>query len=229
MSDSREKILARLRAARRPFPDAPPRPGDYLPVTVVDDLSPEALTQHFKQSLEALKAHVHVVEGDIGARAKVLELLREYHADHVLAWDFRFIPVEGLQNALEVAGIRVTFPDLHAENRADHANLIKEAGAGLIGVDAAAASTGTLIVSTAPGKPRAPSVLPPVLIAVVAQDQLLPRLESWLERERANGMPAILGSANVAFITGPSRTGDIEMELVLGVHGPGIVHAIVKQ
>lgn len=226
---SRDKILNKLRAARRPFPDAPPRPKTYLPVTEIEDESPDGLLQRFTDEMTRLSGTVHVVEGDGAAREKVLELLRQHETTHILAWDFPFIPIDGMQPALAEAGIRVTHPDLHAEGRPEHAALLKEAGAGLIGADAVAATTGTLVLSTAPGKGRIPSVLPPVLLAAVTLDQFVPRIESWVARERANGLPTIRSSANLCFITGPSRTGDIEMELVLGVHGPGIVHVIVKK
>lgn len=226
---SRDKILNKLRAARRPFPDAPPRPKTYLPVTEIEDESPDGLLQRFTDEMTRLSGTVHVVEGDAAAREKVLELLRQHETTHILAWDFPFIPIDGMQPALAEAGIRVTHPDLHAEGRPEHAALLKEAGAGLIGADAVAATTGTLVLSTAPGKGRIPSVLPPVLLAAVTLDQFVPRIESWVARERANGLPTIRSSANLCFITGPSRTGDIEMELVLGVHGPGIVHVVVKK
>jgi len=229
MSSSRDIILNKLRAAQRPFEDAPPRPKDYLPVTTVEDTSPDGLLARFTEELERLRVGVHPVEGDEAAVAKVLDLLREYNVTYVLAWEFRYLPVEGLEAALKAAAVRVTFPDLHDEFRAEVAEDIKNAGAGIIGVDAAAAGTGTLIVSTAPGKGRVPSVLPPVLIAVITLDQIVPRIESWLARERANGLPTIRGASNLAFITGPSRTGDIEMQMVLGVHGPGIVHVVVKR
>lgn len=229
MTSSRDTILSRLRAARRPFPNAAPRPAAYLPVTEIDDTTTEGLLARFTEELERLTAHVYPVEGDDAAIAQVRALLGQFSVDHVLAWDFQYIPVAGLEEALRADGCRMTFPDLHADDRAQHAALIKTAGAGIIGADAAAATTGTLIVSTAPGKGRMPSVLPPVLIAIITIDQLVPRLESWLAAERASGMAHIRDSSNLCFITGPSRTGDIEMALVLGVHGPGEVHVIVKR
>lgn len=229
MTSSRDLILNKLRAARRPFDDAPPRPKPYIPVTTLDDMSPDGLLKRFTFELDRLKGSVHPVEGDSGACEKVLELLRQHDTKHVLAWDFKHIPVEGLQAALKTAGVEITFPDLHDEFRAEHAEYIKEAGAGIVGVSAAAAATGTLIFNAAPGKGRVPTVLPPVLIAVLSLDQLLPNLEAWLARERAAGMPTILSSSNLCFVSGPSRTGDIEMQLVLGVHGPGVVHAVVKK
>jgi L-lactate dehydrogenase complex protein LldG len=68
-----------------------------------------------------------------------------------------------------------------------------------------------------------------VHIVVVTLDQIVPRLEAWLAQQRAQGLPTMHNAANICFISGPSRTGDIEMELILGVHGPGQVQVIVKQ
>jgi L-lactate dehydrogenase complex protein LldG len=225
-----EKILNKPRAAGQPFPDAPPRPKTYQPVTSIDDTSPDGLLARFTAEIERLTGEVFVVDGDDAARDKILDLLSNFHhAKHVLAWDFTHIPVAGLREAVEAAGIRITVPQMHDEYRAEMIESIHDAEVGLTGVDAAAATTGTLIVSTAPGKGRIPTILPPVHIAVITLDQIVPRLEDWVAAERADGLTKMRGSANVAFITGPSRTGDIEMSLILGVHGPGIVQVIVKR
>lgn len=227
---SRDKILNKLRAAQQPFPDAPPRPQVYRPVTSIDDTSPDGLIARFTAELERLLAQVFVVKGDAAARKKILQLLcDQHHAAHVLAWDFAHIPVKGLQQAVEEAGIRITVPIMHDEHRPETINSIRDAEVGLTGVDAAAATTGTLIVSTGPGKGRIPTILPPVHIAVVSLSQLLPRLEDWVARERANSLATIRERANVAFISGPSRTGDIEMILVKGVHGPGTLQVVLKR
>jgi L-lactate dehydrogenase complex protein LldG len=98
----------------------------------------------------------------------------------------------------------------------------------LTGVDAAVAATGTMVFSTAPGKGRLPTVIAPVYIAVVTIDQLLPRLEDWIAKQRATNLELMWNSANICFVTGPSRTADIEMQMVLGAHGPGKVRVVVK-
>ena len=95
--------------------------------------------------------------------------------------------------------------------------------------NAAAATTGTLVVSTGEGKSRIPTVLPPNHIAIINLDQLLPRMEDWLKQEREGGEQHITSSANLCFISGPSRTADIEKQLVLGVHGPRRLQVIVKR
>ena len=72
-------------------------------------------------------------------------------------------------------------------------------------------------------------MLAPVYIVVITLDQLLPRVEDWLARERQNGLETLRSAANLCFISGPSRTADIEMQLVLGVHGPGQLQVVVKR
>ena len=225
---SREQILNKLRAGRRPFDDAPPRPQEYLNVTLQDDESPDALLERFTSELAGLKGEVIAVKGDAAARKKVLELLAEHQAKCILAWDFANIPVKGLETAIRDAGIEIIQPEAHDEMRMELLSASAEAQVGLTGADAAAATTGTLIFTTAPGKGRIPTVLAPVHIAVIRLDQLVPRIESWIAAQREAGLP-LTSSANFCFISGPSRTGDIEMELILGVHGPGQVRVIVKR
>jgi L-lactate utilization protein LutC len=176
-----------------------------------------------------LKGEAFVVQGDAGAREKILQLLRAHQAGHVLAWDFRHIPVDGLADALRESSIEVTIPLPHQDRSPEAMAHFGHATAGISGVDAALALTGTLVLSSGEGRGRIPTVLPPIWIAVVAAEQIVPRFEDWLAQERARGMSTVYSRANLAFVTGPSRTGDIEMELILGVHGPGTEYVIIKE
>jgi L-lactate dehydrogenase complex protein LldG len=67
------------------------------------------------------------------------------------------------------------------------------------------------------------SLLPPVHIAVVPRERILTGLDELLT---GTPLPAER-SSSMLFITGPSRTADIEQILVRGVHGPGEIHVIV--
>ena len=90
--------------------------------------------------------------------------------------------------------------------------------AGITACEAAVAQTGSILVSSGSCGGRAVSILPHVHVVVVSLDQIVATLGDALHeiRERHAGkMPSML-----SFITGPSRTGDIERILVLGAHGP---------
>ncbi len=229
MSSSREAILGNLRRARRPFPDAEPRPDAFTAVTEQATTDPDALLERFTRELTGLRGEVFGVRGDAAARRKVIELLTEHQAAAVLAWDLKYIPVRGLDKALADAAVTVIHPDTRNEFRAEALALAEGVGVGLTGADAAVATTATLVVTTAPDKGRLPTILPPVHIAVITLDQIVARLEDWVALQRASGLEAIRQAGNFCFISGPSRTGDIEMQLVMGVHGPGRVQVIVKR
>lgn len=224
---ARAAILGALRGVQRPFPDAAPQPERYQAVTVQPDESPAALLHRFTRELTNLKGEVFIVADDAAARERVGALLDQHGASSVLAWDFRHIPLPGLADLLADAGIRVLVPDVQDEFRQETLSDAGAAPIGLTGADAAAATTGTLIVTSGPGKGRLPTILPPVHLVVLRQSQIIPRIEHWVAAQRADGLTALAASANAAFITGPSRTGDIEMELILGVHGPGRVQVVI--
>ena len=229
MISSREQILNKLRAARQPFPDAPPRPKQYMPVAPLDDTTPDGLLKRFSFELDRVMGQVFPVDGDEGARACVLDLLKTNNTTHILAWDFKYIPVDGLEAAIRNAKIEITHPEMHDEFREETIESIRGAQVGLAGVDAAIAATGTMVFSTALGKGRLPTVIAPMFIAVITIDQILPRLEDWVAQQRSTNLDLMWKSANICFNTGPSRTADIEMQMILGVHGPGKVRVVVKR
>ena len=80
-------------------------------------------------------------------------------------------------------------------------------------------ATGSLLVTDGPGSPLHASLLPEIHLAVLRASTILPTLEAAL--------PLVRGTRSAVFITGPSRTADIEMTLTIGVHGPGELHVFL--
>jgi L-lactate dehydrogenase complex protein LldG len=94
---------------------------------------------------------------------------------------------------------------------------------GITSADYALADTGSLVIFTESHEPRLLSLLPPCHIAVIQSSQIVPSLDDVF---RLRPLPGAESSAMIV-ITGPSRTADIEMRLVRGVHGPGEIHVII--
>lgn len=90
------------------------------------------------------------------------------------------------------------------------------AAAGVTGADALLAETGTVVLAATPGRPRMLSLLPRRHVVLATTDQVLRDLEAWVDRRGLLRSP----DTCTAFITGPSRTADIEKVLITGMHGP---------
>lgn len=103
---------------------------------------------------------------------------------------------------------------------------IAEADSGISLADFAIATTGTIVEVTLEDAHRLVSSLPRVHVAFLPASRVVSDLEmagnfirNYLQENSLN--------CNITFISGPSRTADIEMQLVLGVHGPQETHIIV--
>jgi L-lactate dehydrogenase complex protein LldG len=95
---------------------------------------------------------------------------------------------------------------------------LEKCDAGITECDALIAQTGGVVVTSRSAGGRALSVLPPHHVVIARRDQLvadLPAAFEFLQKKYAPDFPSM-----ISFITGPSRTGDIERILVLGAHGP---------
>jgi L-lactate dehydrogenase complex protein LldG len=102
---------------------------------------------------------------------------------------------------------------------------VERADVGITLCDALIAQTGSGLLTSRSAGGRALSVLPPHHVVIALESQLLPDLPAAFERLKttyADDYPSL-----ITFITGPSRTGDIERVLVLGAHGPRVLTVLL--
>jgi L-lactate dehydrogenase complex protein LldG len=208
---SREQILARLRSREKPFPQVV-SPLTYQPMTPLAGDEPTLLARFISEA-EALNAVVHQPRDESQAIQLILDILGTDKT--VLAWDWPSIPIPTLPTVFESAQIGVASPR------------DSDVRVGISGASAALAATGSLVLCSGKGQYRATSLLPPVHIAVITRQQIVPNLEGWIQQQRATGLPAFQQTSNTVIVSGPSRTADIAMELILGMHGPGELHIII--
>jgi L-lactate dehydrogenase complex protein LldG len=95
---------------------------------------------------------------------------------------------------------------------------------GITGVHLAIAETGTLMLLSGPDTHAVTSLLPETHVAIVPADRIEPAMEEAWERTR-NASGQLPRAVN--FVSGPSRTADIEGQLQIGAHGPFRVHVVV--
>jgi L-lactate utilization protein LutC len=176
--------------------------------------------ERFRAELTAAGGHPHLVPDRAAAAARAVELAHGRGARRVLVGRGAVLDALGLAGRLRELGLEVAGVD--ALEPAAARDVLFAADVGISGVHALVAETGTVVMASGPGEPRSLSLLPPVHIAVAERGQLQPDLFDLFATFGPGPLPSCL-----ALITGPSKTGDIELRLVTGVHGPGEVHVIL--
>jgi L-lactate dehydrogenase complex protein LldG len=217
MTSARDAILSALRAALSPrVPFVADETPTQLPVTRLEPT--EDLVERFIAEVERVRGRTHRAGNAAEALDLVRDLLIAHHTRRVVMWDEAHLPLRGLPALLGTLGI---------ERVCGSNEAVAEADAGITGADCALATTGTLVLAAGPGRPRMASLLPPLHIALLSEDRILPRLEDYLAAQRATRYSVFQRSSNVTLITGSSRTSDIEMHPVFGVHGPLELHVVL--
>jgi len=160
------------------------------------------------------------------ARLVVEELLERIAPGSALCWQHPLLERLGLAELLAARSIELLdYARLADLTPAQQREQCLAAGIGITSATLAVAETGTLVMVAEPGRERMASLLPPVHVAVITADQIRPDLFAVFRELESAGFDR-LGS-NVTLITGPSKTGDLELRLTTGVHGPGEWHVIV--
>ncbi|HWI58475.1 MAG TPA: lactate utilization protein [Bacillota bacterium] len=218
----REKILGRIREALRvpaPAPGAA-HPGaapvhngappsaharQWLPAV---GASPEERLALFRKNATDLKADFHLVNSREELATALLSLRDAEKWKKVGAHGGELTDF-----ACQALGVTVCRTD-----KGYQVNDLESCSAGLTECDALVAQTGSVLITSRSAGGRALSVLPSHHVVLARREQLLgdlPEAFALLKRKYAGNYPSL-----ISFITGPSRTGDIERILVLGAHGP---------
>ena len=198
-------------------PSEKPGPGDVLPKDEAGGMTTSSLVSIFARNLEAVGGHCIVAQDEselIDALSGILSRL----------------PNPGLRIALSNA------PELErlirrVEVKVDGIAIDPEASdmfgcdIGICTAQAAIAETGTLMLDSESERHRLVSLLPPVHIAIVDAPSICLTLGEVLAAVQQRD-PL---SPTITFITGPSRTADIELTLAIGVHGPQELYVIINQ
>ena len=210
---SREQILTSIRTAlgRTEGDAATPLPPPMLRVPLMD---PKALVETFVQNFEKLAGKSIVV----GAASDVVPaLVQIVQGKRVVASNAPYLETCGVR---AMPGIQTGFTDPSAWREA-----CVSADVGITSVDYALAQTGTFVMLASAQEARLASLLPLTHVAVIPRSRIVANLDTLFGILPA---PAEQTSSMV-FITGPSRTADIEQILVRGVHGPGEVYAVIVE
>jgi L-lactate utilization protein LutC len=176
----------------------------------------------FAEECTAAGGRAHVVGDTAVAVQVVTDLVREYAARRILLGCGAFLDTLGLESQLRASGLEVMVTDPRRDESSPAAYF--QADIGISGVDYLVAETGTVVLASRPQQPRALSLLPPVHIALGQRSQLL---DDLFDLFAVYGGEACQLPSGLSLITGPSKTGDIELRLVTGVHGPGNLHVIL--
>ncbi|MBX9811290.1 MAG: lactate utilization protein C [Burkholderiales bacterium] len=211
---SRDNILARIRAAQ----GRSIAPGEAEREAVRAHLrahpqgprpaSDWDLVTRFRERVLSLASTWHEAGSTGGIPAATAAYLRENNLPlRAVCWK-EFIDLDWAGSGIEVEARNARGDDL----------------VGITGAFCAIAETGTLMMVSGPRTPAAVSLLPETHIAVVSRARIVRGMEdAWqLLRAEFEHMPRA-----VNFISGPSRTADIEQTVTLGAHGPYRVHIIL--
>jgi L-lactate utilization protein LutC len=187
----------------------PPVPSH---VTALVDAESGSLVGRFQQALEAVSGHFIAAANEGEAAQAIQQIIEQTNARQIAVSDSPLVQRIMAQVKSEALVLEnAAAPDLF------------DCDAGITGAQWAIAETGTLVLESDRERHRLTSLVPMIHIAIVECGRVRQTLSEVLETLRQRGSAL---SPTVTFITGPSRTSDIELTLAIGVHGPAELYVI---
>jgi len=196
-------------------------------------IPPEELTERFEAELKALGCNAYRASTSAALEKILRSILDPLHAQSVVLSRNPILNQLQIARMLEGWGKRVAMWPERASQQPEAGSFREEcfaADAGITGADFALAETGSLVLTSFTEGSQLASLAPPVHIALYRRSQIRASLDEVLQNLPVSRDPERPSPARSAvFISGTSRTADIEQILVRGVHGPRDVHAILVE
>jgi L-lactate dehydrogenase complex protein LldG len=191
----------------------------------------EELVKTFKRECESILGKVYVAETKEEVWQSLSFILKEAGIKKITKWESPVLERLEIDGLLESLGVQALFSeDRHPTNglkRKDYLEIVNEAELGITGADYGLADTGTLVLRALSGQDRSASVLPPSHVAIIEAEHILPGSDDFLVKLQLEMAENGTLDSCLTLITGPSKTADIELTLILGVHGPKDLHVII--
>ncbi|WP_125709896.1 LutC/YkgG family protein [Lacticaseibacillus porcinae] len=225
----REVFLNHLAEAsgrpRHQLVDHPFIPINSLPQTTLSDLSADELLNLAQTRSEALQVEFHLTSQK--KLPQVLNVwLKAQQAQNILLPTDPRLSEYGLDQWLAHLTPTPRFWQPNA-GRATNLDAASHADAAISVGDYLLAESGTLTVATTRGQGRAFHFLPTHYLSIIPRSHVVPRSYQAMKAYRHALQNGTLQTSNINFISGPSNSGDIEMVLIVGVHGPLTVSYVV--
>jgi L-lactate dehydrogenase complex protein LldG len=224
---NREQFLAQVRtaAASGRLYRVHPRPhahGQYEPANEA-----EAQARFQREVINAGGAF-HSLDESSALRDLLASLIDRHACRSAIVWRHPTLERHGVYEMLDELGVRRLDAE-RAERLAPDERRAAwlAADLGITAADFAIAETGSVVVQSRRGQERMVSLLPKVHLAVVEPAMIVPDLFDLFARLELTGLDQL--PSNLTLITGPSKTGDLELRLVTGVHGPRAWHVALVQ
>ena len=165
--------------------------------------------------------------------AAVADLVRDKDPEwgakkSVVAWQHPLIENLNLPEALSPQDVAVFFTDVKETESGNLRQHVIDSYIGITAADFCMADSATMVMRTRPGQARSVSLVPSIHVAVIELNQIIADLKElyallkWDPQESKEGLTNCM-----TFISGPSKTADIEATMVHGAHGPRQVHVYV--
>jgi L-lactate dehydrogenase complex protein LldG len=186
----------------------------------------DQISQRFAEMLKAVGGRAHGPVPPDEALDLLVQVCRERSGGAAVAVSTGDPVVQklGAAEKLAASGLEVLTPDdVFWRER------LAEAGVGVTGAVAAVAASGSVGVACGPGAPRATSLVPPAHICLVFRGTMVGDQGEALLRWAPNAAADTELPSNLVWVSGPSRSADLELVLTVGVHGPGSVDVIVVE
>lgn len=186
--------------------------------SVLADRSQDELVHILEEQCQAI--HTDFVRTDLDNLQQVLlDVFQKYNGKSIIIDEDERFSSFGLSPFFsELDGIQVK--TWNSDKREESVRFAEQSDIGITFSEITLAESGTVVLFSGKGKGRSVSLLPENYIAIIPKSTLVPRMSQAtreIHKRIENGEKV---ASSVNFISGPSNSADIEMNLVVGVHGP---------